>query len=102
MKNIVTFFLILFVINSFSQTKKAEVKEPKIEPIEIKDGDEILVQTIAKESEDDAVPFAVIEQIPLFPACEKVEKTAQRECFYLCSSNYYFGTFCNWLYLVMA
>lgn len=82
MKNIVTFFMILFVITSFSQTKKAEVKEPKMEPIEIKAGDEILVQTIGKESENDAVPFAVIEQIPLFPACEKVEKTAQRECFY--------------------
>ena len=39
MKHIVTFFMILFVITSFSQTKKAEVKEPKMEPIEIKAGD---------------------------------------------------------------
>ena len=71
MKNNVTFFMILFVITSFSQTKKAEVKDPKIEPIEIKAGDEIPVQTIAKESEDDAVPFAVIEQIPSFPLVKK-------------------------------
>ena len=82
MKNIVPFLMILVVINSFSQTKKAEVKEPKIEPIEIKAGDEIIEQTVGKEIEYSEVPFAVIEQIPLFPACEKVEKTAQRDCFY--------------------
>jgi protein TonB len=34
------------------------------------------------EYEQEGIPFAVIEQIPLFPSCEKVEKTAQRECFY--------------------
>lgn len=30
---------------------------------------------------DEAVPFAVVEQIPLFNSCKNVEKTKQRECF---------------------
>ena len=39
MKHIVTFFMILFVITSFSQTKKKKEKKNKMEPIEIKAGD---------------------------------------------------------------
>lgn len=33
------------------------------------------------EDVDVDVPFAVLEDIPLFPGCEKVPRTQQKECF---------------------
>ena len=35
----------------------------------------------AEEYADEAVPFAVVEQIPLFEACKKVERKEQINCF---------------------
>ncbi|MBU2526177.1 MAG: energy transducer TonB [Bacteroidetes bacterium] len=34
-----------------------------------------------EEEEDVIVPFAIIEQAPIFPGCENVPKDQQRECF---------------------
>ncbi|WP_445719002.1 energy transducer TonB [Flavobacterium sp.] len=36
----------------------------------------------AEEYLDEAVPFQVVEQIPLFSSCKKIETTLQRECFH--------------------
>ena len=36
----------------------------------------------AEEYADEAVPFAVVEQIPLFEACKNVEKKDQMNCFH--------------------
>ena len=60
MKKNITFLMILFVINGFLQTKKAEVKEPKLEPIENNIGNEIIEQTVSKKIEYSEVLFAVV------------------------------------------
>ena len=36
----------------------------------------------AEEYADEAVPFAVVEQIPLFEACKKIEEKEQINCFH--------------------
>lgn len=42
----------------------------------------IEVEEIEVEEDDDIeVPFAIIEDIPVFPGCEKVSKKKQRDCF---------------------
>jgi len=45
---------------------------------EIVEIEEIVVE---EEEEDVEVPFAIIEDIPIFPGCEKVSKKMQRKCF---------------------
>ena len=61
------------------EIKPTEVVED--EPTEIVDSDDIgeVGDDIGEVDED--VPFAIIEQIPLFPGCEKVSKDKQMECF---------------------
>ena len=36
---------------------------------------------IEEEYDDVDVPFAVIEDFPIFPGCEKVKKSKRRDCF---------------------
>ena len=36
---------------------------------------------IEEEFDDVDVPFAVIEDVPIFPGCEKVKKSERRNCF---------------------
>lgn len=43
--------------------------------------EEILV--IDKDSEPNEMPFAVIEEIPVFPGCEEVERSDRMKCFNL-------------------
>jgi protein TonB len=59
-----------------------EVEETVIESTETNE-DEIVevVEVIEEEFEDVDVPFAVIEDVPIFPGCEKVAKSERRECF---------------------
>ena len=60
-----------------------EVEETVIESTET-DQDEIVeVEDVEIEDdfEDVDVPFAVIEDVPIFPGCEKVSKSKRRECF---------------------
>ena len=69
--------LFLFIYNfSFSQTEKIEV-------IEIKSSDyrSIPEEKVGDLAFDEAIPFAVVEQIPLFESCKNVEKLLQNECF---------------------
>ena len=78
--------LILFLICNFtfSQTKKEEKIEKPHVPVEIKAGDIYTTEVKAETAEyiDEAIPFAVVEQIPLFEACKNVEKKDQMNCFY--------------------
>ena len=59
-----------------------EVEETIIESTET-DQDEIIIEEIEVEEEFDDidVPFAVIEDVPIFPGCESVAKSERRTCF---------------------
>jgi protein TonB len=59
-----------------------EVEETVIETTET-DQDEIIIEEIEVEDEfeDIDVPFAVIEDVPIFPGCESVAKSQRRACF---------------------
>ena len=59
-----------------------EVEETVIESTET-DQDEIIIEEIEVEDEfeDIDVPFAVIEDVPIFPGCESVVKSQRRACF---------------------
>ena len=59
-----------------------EVEETVIESTET-DQDEIIIEEIEVEDEfeDIDVPFAVIEDVPIFPGCVSVAKSQRRACF---------------------
>jgi protein TonB len=60
-----------------------EVEETVIESTETDQEEIIEIEEIEAEEEveDVVVPFAIIENIPVFPGCEKVSKKRQRDCF---------------------
>ncbi|MBL6669190.1 MAG: energy transducer TonB [Flavobacteriaceae bacterium] len=60
-----------------------EVEETVIESTETDEEEIIEVEEveIEEEIEDIDVPFAVIEDVPIFPGCEKVKKSERRACF---------------------
>jgi protein TonB len=58
-----------------------EVEETIIESTETDQEEIIEVDEIEVEDDDIEVPFAIIEDIPVFPGCEKVSKKKQRDCF---------------------
>jgi len=60
-----------------------EVEETVIESTETDQEEIVAVDDIEVEHdfEDIDVPFAVIEDVPIFPGCEKVAKSQRRACF---------------------
>ncbi|MEX0273457.1 MAG: energy transducer TonB [Flavobacteriaceae bacterium] len=61
-----------------------EVEETVIESTETSQEEEVVeIEDVEVEEmdEDVDVPFAVIEDVPIFPGCEKEAKSKQRECF---------------------
>ena len=60
-----------------------EVEETVIESTETDQEEIVEVEDIEVEDdfEDVDVPFAVIEDVPIFPGCEKVAKSKRRACF---------------------
>ena len=60
-----------------------EVEETLIESTETDEDDIIEVEDVAIEEDpiDVDVPFAVIEDVPVFPGCEKVAEAERRKCF---------------------
>ena len=60
-----------------------EVEETVIESTETDQEEIVEVEDIEVEDdfEDVDVPFAVIEDVPIFPGCEKVAKSQRRDCF---------------------
>ena len=58
-----------------------EIEETIIESTET-DQEEIVEEVeVVEEDLDLDVPFAIIEDVPLFPGCERVPKSQRRDCF---------------------
>ena len=58
-----------------------EIEETIIESTET-DQEEIVEDVEEEEEEMDLdIPFAIIEDVPLFPGCERVAKSKRRDCF---------------------
>jgi protein TonB len=58
-----------------------EIEETIIESTET-DQEEIVEEVeVVEEDLDLDVPFAIIEDVPLFPGCERVAKSKRRDCF---------------------
>ena len=57
-----------------------EVEETVIESTET-DQEEIIEEVEVMDDMLDEVPFAVIEEVPTFPGCEKLAKSERRQCF---------------------
>lgn len=68
---------------------KQVIEDKKIETTEVDENKPVVVNTAAQYGDeggtadeiDEEVPFAVIEDIPVFPGCEKVVKSKRLECF---------------------
>ena len=58
-----------------------EIEETVIESTETDEEEIIEVIEVIEEWEDIDVPFAVIEDVPIFPGCERVKKAERRNCF---------------------
>ena len=58
-----------------------EIEETVIESTETDEEEIIEVVEVIEEYEDIDVPFAVIEDVPIFPGCERVKKSERRNCF---------------------
>lgn len=68
-----------------------ELEEEKIEITETTEDTKVVISDVYEiggdpdaepvEIVDEELPFAVIEQVPLFPGCEKVAKAQQSQCF---------------------
>lgn len=68
---------------------KVVIEDKKIETTETNEKQEVVVVKASAVGEvtgtvdevDVDVPFAVLEDVPLFPGCEKVPRSQQRDCF---------------------
>ena len=58
-----------------------EVEETVIESTETDQEEIVEIVEVEEVEEDIDVPFAVIEDVPIFPGCEKVPKSQRRTCF---------------------
>ncbi|MBT7656047.1 MAG: energy transducer TonB [Flavobacteriales bacterium] len=58
-----------------------EVEETVIESTETDEDEIIDIVEVEEVEEDIDVPFAVIEDVPIFPGCERVKKSERRTCF---------------------
>ena len=58
-----------------------EVEETVIESTETDEEEIVEIVEVEEEELDIDVPFAVIEDVPIFPGCERVKKSERRDCF---------------------
>ena len=58
-----------------------EVEETVIESTETNEEEIVEIVEVEEEELDIDVPFAVIEDVPIFPGCESVAKSQRRACF---------------------
>ena len=58
-----------------------DVEETVIESTETTQEEVIEEVEVLEEEVDVDVPFSIIEDVPLFPACERVKKSERRKCF---------------------
>jgi protein TonB len=68
------------VPDDFNKPDIKEFKnEPKESPKPIKVSDIVVAED--PTDEDPVIPFIALEEVPVFPGCEKVEKSKKRACF---------------------
>ena len=61
---------------------EVDIKETVIKSTETNQDEEIVENVLVEEEfEEIDVPFAIIEDAPLFPGCERVQKSEQKKCF---------------------
>lgn len=64
---------------------KEEIEETILETTETDEEEEVIVEEIVEEEEGEEivedVPFAIIEDIPVFPGCERGTKAEKKACF---------------------
>ena len=58
-----------------------DIEETVIESTETDQEEIVEIVDVVDDFEDVDVPFAVIEDVPLFPGCERVAKSERRKCF---------------------
>ena len=58
-----------------------DVEETVIESPETDEEEIVEIVEVEEEELDIDVPFAVIEDVPIFPGCERVKKSERRNCF---------------------
>ena len=58
-----------------------EIEETVIESTETDQEEIVEVEVFEEEFEDVDVPFAIIEDVPIYPGCENVPKSKRRDCF---------------------
>ena len=58
-----------------------EIEETIIESTETDQEEIVEIVEVEEEFEDVDVPFAVIEDVPIYPGCERVRKSERRNCF---------------------
>ena len=58
-----------------------DVEETVIESTETTQEEVIEEVEVLEEEVDVDVPFAIIEDVPLFPGCERIKKSERRKCF---------------------
>jgi len=58
-----------------------DVEETVIESTETNEEEIVEIVEVEEEELDIDVPFAVIEDVPIFPGCERVKKAERRNCF---------------------
>ena len=58
-----------------------EIEETIIESTETDQEENVEEVKVVEEEIDMDVPFAIIEDVPLFPGCERVPKSERRSCF---------------------
>ena len=69
---------VIEVVENEEEVEETIIESTETDQEEIIEVEEVIV---AEEDEDLEVPFVIIEDIPLFPGCEKVDKSKRRECF---------------------
>ena len=69
---------VIEVVEDEEEVEQTVIESTETDQEEIVEIEEIVVE---EEEEDVEVPFAIIEDIPIFPGCEKVSKKMQRKCF---------------------
>ena len=58
-----------------------EIEETVIESTETDQEEIVEGEVLEEEFEDVDVPFAIIEDVPIYPGCENVPKSKRRDCF---------------------
>jgi len=58
-----------------------EIEETIIESTETDQEEIVEIVEVEEEFDDVDVPFAVIEDVPIYPGCERVAKSKRRDCF---------------------